>query len=88
MPRRLRVTQGDIERALILLPDDRLFRPAEIFPIARELGLDGPDGQTLWTQLLKRGWIVRTGVPISRPESRRFYWQKTPNIPGLTATTE
>jgi hypothetical protein len=70
------ITDGDVARALIVLPSP-LFRPADIYAAAVLLGFAPSRGQSLWNALIKRGLIVRTGIPIGLA-ARRFYWQRTP----------
>lgn len=73
-----KITDGDVERALALLPSP-MFRPRDIYDVADELfgRRYRYYGNALWYLLEKRGRIVRTGTLIGRAK-RRFYWQRTP----------
>lgn len=75
MAKRPKIKPSDIEGALLLLPEP-LFRPRDVYPVAKELGFKSTDGQSLWTALQKQGRIVRTGTRIGKG-FRRFYWERT-----------
>lgn len=67
---------GDVERVLALLPAP-VFRPRDIYEVARKLGIDdGSEANRMWRTLLEQGRIVRTATPIGNAK-RRFYWERT-----------
>lgn len=72
-------TQGDLERALLLLPEP-IFRARDIYPVAGELYGDRTRGNPLWMKLCQLGLIVRTSKRIGR-YTNRFYWERTPGTP-------
>ncbi len=72
-------TQGDIERALILLPTP-IFRQRDSYAVAEELYGDRTRGNPLWMKLVELGLIVRTSKRIGHA-NRRFYWERTPGTP-------
>lgn len=75
------ITQGDVERALLLLPEP-YFRNRDIYDVAIALGMKAWMGQTLWGRLKRDGLIVRTAIPIVEHNKRggyvsAFYWERT-----------
>jgi hypothetical protein len=78
-------TQGDLERALILLPSP-LFRHDNIYGIAVELGFRKAEGESLWYRLVRDGLIVRTNVPIGLG-NRWMYWERTQGTPHAALNT-
>ena len=89
------VTDGDLDRALILLEDgvtwsdhehtQDFFRQRDVYDVAEELGFQRSQGQEIWNKLVKAGRIVRSVRPINKtPDTTkriRFYWVRTPNSP-------
>lgn len=73
------ISDGDLDRALSLLPEP-LFRNADIYDVAVDLGFRRWYGATIWYRLIKNGRIVRTATPICR-SGRWCYWERTEGSP-------
>ena len=63
-----------VRRALSLMPSP-LIRQRDAYTAADTMRIHRAHGTRIWNELVKRGWIVRTGHRIGK-STKRFYWER------------